>query len=236
VTTYLLFALLSSLSAKDLLDRSIAYHDPQGRWERGAFEITDLSSRPDGTGRRTVLRFDNGRSRFEMDGSVDGRPLNIVVQNDAIEVRLDGRSDLSRDELERHRLTPAQVLTRRNFHLYLYGLPMKLRDPGTRLDPKVKETTFHGKAVYQLRVTYDARVGTDVWYFYLDRETCALVGHRFHHDEAAGDGEHTVLSEEVSGQGLRLPRVRKWYRNKGNEFFITHTILSIAAPVRRGGS
>jgi hypothetical protein len=52
------------------LNRSIACHDPHGRWERGAFEITDLSSRPDGTGRRTVLRFDNVRSWFEMESSV----------------------------------------------------------------------------------------------------------------------------------------------------------------------
>ena len=231
MTAPILVLALSSLTAQELLDRSIAYHDPQGRWERGAFEITDVSSRPDGKGgRRTVLRFDNARGRFEMDSSIEGRPLSIVVQNDAAEVRFDGRTDLSREELERHRLTPAQVLTRRNFHLYLWGLPMKLRDPGTRLDPTVKETHFQGKPVHQLRVTYDKAVGSDVWYFYLDRETGALVGHRFHHDEAKGDGEYTALSEEVSGQGLRLPRVRKWYRNQDNEHFITHTIQSITAP------
>jgi hypothetical protein len=226
----LVLALVSSLSAKELLDRSIAYHDPQGRWGGGAFEITDVSARPDGTGRRTILRFDNARSRFEMESTVDKLPLNVVVENDTVRVRLDGRTDLSPAELERHRLTPAQLLTRRNFYLYLYGLPMKLRDPGTRLDPQVKETDFHGRTVYQLRVTYDKSVGSDTWYFYLDRETFALVGHRFHHDESSGDGEHTVLTEEVSGQGLRLPRVRKWFRNKNNELFITHTILSIAAP------
>ena len=40
-------------------------------------------------------------------------------------------------ELERYRLRPAQVLSRRNSDLYLWGLPMKLKDPGTRLDPRV---------------------------------------------------------------------------------------------------
>ncbi len=229
ITPYI-FALLSSLTAEELLNRSIAYHDPHGHWQRGAFEITDLSRRPDGTGRHTVLRFDNARSRFEMESDIDGHALTIVVENDTVEVRLDGRADLSTDELERYRLTPAQVLTRRNFYLYLYGLPMKLRDPGTRLDPKVKETDYQGRAVYELRVNYDENVGSDTWYFYLDRETCALVGHRFYHDESAGDGEYAVLTEEVSGQGLRLPRVRKWYSNQSRELFITHTILSIVPP------
>ena len=175
---------------------------------------------------------DNARGRFEMEGNpLEGHTVNIVVENGAVrDVRLDGRADLSAEEIERYRLAPAQVLTTRNFWLYLWGLPMKLEDPGTRLDPEARETVFQGKPVYQLRVTYDESVGRDTWYFYLDRETCALVGHRFYHDEGAGDGEYAVLSEEVSGQGLRLPRVRKWYRNHDNEFFVTHTIQSILGP------
>jgi hypothetical protein len=232
---YLVLALLAAPTAKQLLDCSIAYHDPQGRWERGAFQITDQSRRPDGTGRPTVLRFDNARNRFEMDGWVDGRALRVVVENDTVlDLRVDGKANLTPEELRSYRLSPPEgILVRRNFYLYLWGLPMKLKDPGTRLDPKVRETNLQGTAVYELRVTYDERVGKDIWYFQLDRETCALVGHRFHHDESAGDGEHAVLSDEVSGQGLRLPRVRKWYKNKGNEFFITHTILSILAPRTR---
>jgi hypothetical protein len=230
VMAYLALALVSSLTAKELLDRSIAYHDPQGSWDRGAFEIAEVASRPDGTGHRNVLRFDNARGRFELDGSVDGRALALAVENDRVVARLDGKANLSAEELERYRLNPAQVLTRRNRDLYLWGLPMKLKDPGTRLDPRVEAVHFAGRAVYQLRVTYDAGVGSDTWYFFLDRETCALVGHRFHHGESAGDGEYAVLSEEIRGHGLRLPRVRKWYTNKGNEPVITHTILSIVAP------
>lgn len=57
----------------------------------------------------------------------------------------------------------------RNYYLYLYGLPMKLRDSGAHLAPQAKETTFEGRPVHELKVTYDAEVGTDRWYFYLDR-------------------------------------------------------------------
>jgi len=38
------------------------------------------------------------------------------------------------------------------------------------------------------------------------------------------------MSGEIRGNGLRLPRVRRWYTNKDNEPVITHTILSIVAP------
>ena len=227
---YLAVALLSSLTAKELLDRSIAYHDPQRSWERGAFQITELAGQPDGTSRRNVLRIDNARSRFEWESSIDGHAIIVMVENDKAVAHLDGKANLSSGELERYRLRPAQLLSRRNRDLFLWGLPMKLRDPGTRLDPKVNETCFQGKAVYELRVTYDRSIGSDTWYFFLDRETCALVGHRFHHDESAGDGEYAVLTDEIAGEGLGLPRVREWYTNKDNKPVITHTLLASREP------
>ena len=87
---------------------------------------------------------------------------------------------------------------------------------------------LQGQAVYALRVTYDESVGKDTWYFYLDRKTCALVGHRFYHDEAVGDGEYAVLSEEVSGSRTKAaPREEVVRGTKTIRFVITHTILSI---------
>src|SRR5262245_43378619 len=222
--------LLSSITASQLLDCSIRYHDPHGNWMRGAFEIVELAKGPDDIERRNVLRFDNAQGRFEWKTSVDGRSLTATVQHDSVVARIDGRADLPADELARYRLKPDQILSRRNRDQYLWGLPMKLRDPGTRLDPRVKETHFEGKVVYPLRVTYEPRVGKDTWYFFFSPDTCSLEGHRFHHDEAKGDGEYAVLSEEATGQGLRLPRVRRWYTNNGGEPVITHTIVSITKP------
>jgi hypothetical protein len=220
---------IGALTAQQLLDCSISHHDPQGVWARRAFQITELASRPDGKSHRNVLRFDTARGLYQLDSAIDGRSLPVTVQSDSVAATLDGKTNLTPEEIQSFRLTPAQVLSRRNRDVYLWGLPMKLRDPGTRLDPTVKETTVGGKAVHQLRVTYDANVGRDAWYFFLDPGTCALVGHRFHHDEAKGDGEYALFAEEIAGQGLRLPRVRRWYSNKSGEPVITHTILSIAA-------
>jgi hypothetical protein len=219
-------------AAAELLNCSIAYHDPGGRWQQGAFEIIDVSSRPDGSvGRRTILRLDNARGLTSMEGHVDGHVATATIVGEAVQdVRLDDRSDFSAEDARRFQLSPAQLLTRRNFFIYLLGLPMKLRDPGTVLDPVARAAVFQGSPVHELRVTYEQGVGSDTWYFYLDPRTCALVGHRFYHDEAAGDGEYTVLSGEVAGEGLRLPRQRKWHRNRDDEWFITHTIESIGPP------
>ena len=215
--------------ASELLSCSIGYHDPRAVWQKGAFTIVDVSTKPDGTvGRRTVVRLHNALGRFDIETHVDGRVVTATVTGDKVEsIRLDGRSNYSVEEAKHFQLSPDQLLTRRNFFLYLLGLPMKLQDPGTHLDPRVTEVHFAGQPSYQLRVTYDVAVGRDTWYFFLDPKTCALTGHRFHHNEAMGDGEYAVLSGETVGEGLRLPRVRKWYRNQDDQWFITHTIESI---------
>jgi len=54
----------------------------------------------------------------------------------------------------------------RNYYSYLWGMPMKLRDPGTRLDPEIRETTFEGRPVRALKFTYGAEVGSDTLHFY----------------------------------------------------------------------
>ena len=217
--------------ASDLLSCSIRYHDPEGRWQKGAFRIVDVSSQPDGTvGRRTIIQIDNAHGQVDMETHLGEHVIAVRIRGQAIDrLFLDGRSEFTPDEIKRFQLSSKQVLSKRNFFLYLLGLPMKLRDPGTRIDPIIQSTVFEGRQVHQLRVSYDSAVGSETWYFYLDPKTCALLGHRYYHNEAPQDGEYAVLTDEIRGVGLRLPRVRKWYGNQDWKWFITHTIESIDA-------
>ena len=95
---------------------------------------------------------------------------------------------------------------------------MKLKDPGTIIDPKVTAIDFDGQKSLALRVTYEEAVGKDIWYFYFHPETYALIGYRFYHDESKNDGEYITLEGEESLSSLRLPKIRKWYTHKENKF------------------
>ncbi len=230
VTTTILL-LTATLSAAEMLDRSIAYHDSDGRFATSAIAIELSESRPDGGVRKTSLVIDNGRGRFEMRRVVDdGREVYIRVDGDDVKVSLDGSTTFSAEEAEQYRLAPEQAKRTRNYYIYLYGLPMKLLDSGTRLDPETREKEYQGHAVYELKVTYDEAVGQDTWYFYLDRKTYALVGYRFYHDESKNDGEYIVLEGEASGAGLKLPKTRKWYRHEDDGFLGTDIIESMRRP------
>ncbi|HBL29205.1 MAG TPA: hypothetical protein DD490_20430 [Acidobacteria bacterium] len=220
-------------SAAELLARSIAWHDPEGRWATGAWRLTLAETAPgEEPGAATVLEIDNGRGRFVWSTERDGARLRGELRGDECILTLNGSTEIAPAEREKHRLTCERLPKLRNYFTYLWGLPMKLRDPGTRLDPEVRETTFEGRAVRALKITYAEGVGSDTWYFYLDRETSALVGYRFFHDEAKGDGEFIPLEGETTGGGLRLPRQRSWFTNQDRKLLGTDTLVAIE-PLER---
>lgn len=211
-------------AAHALLERSITYHDPANEWSgfQGSLQLEEL--RPDGAGRTASLMLDVPTSGMVYRAEVDGREVVREVSAQTCGGTVDGQAPSS-EEAESLRLTCPQVERSRNYYLYLWGLPMKLRDPGTHLDPEVVDTTFQGEPVQQIRVTYDAEVGGDTWYFYFHPETDALVGYRFYHDEAVGDGEYIVLDGEVTVGSMRIPASRSWYVNADDRFLGEDVLL-----------
>jgi hypothetical protein len=125
---------------------------------------------------------------------------------------LNGLHTFSPDEAREHRLTCDHARFYRDDYTFLWELPMKLRDPGARVDPGVLRTRFRDRDVLAARVTYDPEVGNDTWTFKCDPSDRALVGYRFTHGEPNDDGEQIVLEGEYVLEGLRLPRRRTWYR------------------------
>jgi hypothetical protein len=213
--------------AEDVLSAAIARHDPDGVWATGAFRLAFEESRPDGSIRETEVLIDHGRGRFEIDSERAGRSIRGELGAGYCRWLLDGSSKFSDEEREELRLTCDRLEWIRNYYLYLWGLPMKLRDPGTLVEPSAKETSFEGREALEVRITYEEEVGSDVWYFYFDPQDRALIGYRFYHDEAANDGEFIVLEGLERGAGLVLPRQRTWYTHQGRELLGTDVLVKI---------
>jgi hypothetical protein len=214
-------------AAEELLADSIAVHDPDGVWARGAFRLAFEESRPDGSIRQTVVVIDNGRGRFEYASQRDGRKIRGELDAEGCAWSLDGSTGFSDEERERFRLTCERLEWIRNYYVYLWGMPMKLLDRGTVVDPRVEKESFEGRQAWEVRVTYEEEVGSDVWYFYFDPGDRALIGYRFYHDEAANDGEYIVLEGVHEGAGLRLPQRRTWYTHQEDELLGTDTLVGI---------
>jgi len=199
--------------ASTVVDKSIAHHDPDDRWGNARFELNFRETRPDGSERRTRVRFHDTLGSFEILTEREGAEIEGLLAGDECILTLDGSTEFSDEERDKYRLTCERIQWLRDYYTYLWGMPMKLRDPGTEIDPAVTDAWYQEKKVWTVRVTYDESVGSDTWYLYFDQETYALVGYRFYHDEAKNDGEYIVLKGETEAAGMRIPTERSWYTN-----------------------
>lgn len=220
-------ACAQNIPAEEVLSGSIAYHDPDGVWGtyRGSFVVVMES--PGEASRRSEITMDQPADEFRLHVQ-RGETKKTYTWNAGIcALSLNGQAEFSEAEARAHRLTCERAEMYRNYYAYLYGLPMKLRDPGTRITPEAQKKTFHGKEYWVLEVQYDPGVGSDLWYFYFDPKTFALKAYQFYHDKAKNDGEYILLEGEHHLGGMRLPKIRTWYTNREGKLLGTDTLQNI---------
>ena len=220
-------------SAEDVLQKSIAYHG-MAAWGVHHHRLMLKEIRPNGSDRMTVIDIDNVQGRFGVQSEREGNRVEASVGRGDCTATVNGSAEIADDLRERYRLSCDGIAWWRDYYGYLYGLPAKLQDPGTRLAAAVETTTFQGRAVLALKVTYEADVGEDTWYFYVDPATYALTGCRFYHDESKNDGEYIVFEGEVVHDGLRLPKKRSWYMNADDEYLGADVIEAYERPAPDG--
>ncbi len=213
-----------NITAKDLLAKSIKYHDPKGVWKtfQGTLYIT--METPDKGIRKSEVTFNFPANYFKLFVTQDGSTYEEVLDRGECRLAVQGRP-LTKDA-NNAQVNCESTIMMKNYYTYLYGLPMKLQDKGTILHPVVLKKTFQGKEYLVLKITYEEEVGKDIWYFYFDPFTYAMEVYQFFHDESQNDGEYILLDGLEEVNGMKIPKKRSWYTNKENRLLGTDLLTS----------
>ena len=209
------------LEAKDLLNKSISYHDPNNSWEKSRILMNIKMTRPDRSERNSEIEIDISKSYFKSTILQEENEIEQTINDDICKITFNGKNSFSKEEIETHKLTCEYALKMRDYYTYLYGLPMKLNDPGTIIHPEVNSKVFKGKEYLVLKVDYEEPVGSDRWYFYFNPQSYKLEAYQFFHDESINDGEYILLSDEKEINGIKMPKIRSWFYNKEDKFLGT---------------
>lgn len=215
----------AQLSGAELLEKSIQYHDPKNNWEGFKQTLDFEQTRPDGSISKVKVFMNNEAGQFWFYQDRDTLTKKYEITGDTCRLELNGSESISKDEAEKHRMNCKTARLYRNYYTYLWGLPMKLTDPGTIVHSKVEEETFQNVGCYKLKITYEESVGNDTWYFYFKKSNYALHAYKFYHDESANDGEYITLEGEEIFSKIKFPKTRKWYYNKDDKFLGTDMLL-----------
>lgn len=207
------------LNGSQLLEKAIQYHDPNGNWDNFSSTFNLILRRADGTEGSSEVKIDLPNEYFSTTIIRDQSPVQYTIDKGAC------KTSISEPKKDAKR-TPCETATLyKNYYTYLYGLPMKLKDPGTHIADQVERKTFKGKEYLVLKASYDKEVGSDVWFFYFDPGTYAMEVYQFYKGEPSAEGkdtgEYILLSEEKVIKGIKMPKTRAWYYNKDDKYLGT---------------
>ncbi|MRX64169.1 DUF6503 family protein [Maribacter luteus] len=219
------------LTSEQLIDKTIAYHDPNQLWDVFEGKLFITLQYADGKERHSIIEIDLPREYFKVTNLQDDNVIEYIVNKEGCTLLLNGETTFTEEDAKTYRLTCEQALKTKNYYSYLYGLPMKLRDPGTIVSPEVQTKTFKGKEYLVIKVNYEENVGKDTWYFYFDPTTYAMEVYQFYHDESKNDGEYILLNEIENVASIKMPKIRTWYTNADDKLLGTD-ILTKAAPLK----
>ena len=194
--------IVEGLNPRVLIKKSIAYHDPQGRWWTSSNTIAIDQPRPDGSTTRTQFTLHPGYD-FDLSGQSDGQSFAAWLRGDECRIdKAEGSGRFASMDCTRLKLM-------RDYYSYLFNAPMNLLDESGTIAPVVREREFLGKTVHSVRIEYGG--DSPVWFFFFDPETFALVGCSFSKGGLEKDGEYLDYQGEVGGDGILLPKQRIWW-------------------------
>lgn len=218
-----------SLNGEKLLDKAISYHDPNNNWNafNGAFTVT--METPNQSNRVSNITINLPEDIFELTATRDTITTKYFMGKNTCVFSFNGDKNVSDSIAKANNLSCERGEMYKNYYSYLYGLPMKLKDPGTIIDEVVETKNFKGKDYLVLKATYDEEVGTDIWYFYFDPETYAMEIYQFFRQDENGiqkddTGEYILLTGEETVNDIKMPKTRAWYYNKDDKYLGTDVL------------
>lgn len=211
-------------SNSELLNRALSYHDPEGNWSKLKTRLYLSSTNTTGEEHTYEIELDNSTGYFAHISRQNGKEVVKGYTEGKEFYLLDGKQEISEGDRKKYELTSESLKWVYSFYPYLYGLPMKLIDDGVMVTEAGKVEEIEGNKYKVLEVNFDPSVGSDKWFFYFESESNAMKAYRFNHGDSES-GEYILLEEEEIVQDIRMPKVRKWYWNKNNEYIGTDTLI-----------
>jgi Family of unknown function (DUF6503) len=229
IETNILAQKIETIKGRDLLQKTIKYHDPKGNWPKLHQKIYFHAKEPKDTNIREEVLLDNRYSYFGHISRVDGKLIEKGIIDTTPYARINGDTAMSEADRKKYRLMPRQIRSARNSYIFLYGLPMKMMDKGVILNDTVTMDTFNKKQYLVLRAGFEKGIGNDSWFLYIHPKTFALEGYRFYHNRKPNDGEFIICEGMEVVQDIKIPKIRYWYSNENGEYGATDIVDRVEA-------
>ncbi|MFT6717105.1 MAG: hypothetical protein ACJA0Q_001756 [Saprospiraceae bacterium] len=203
------------ITGEDIVNASIKFHDPEGKWNtlNADFVFESNFSFNDSTPEKLHININVPNNAFRYTNL--NRNVDLTYNQDSCEV-LKGNA------------TCDGYHWTKNFYTYVWGLPMKLKDPSTVIQQKFNLDTIQQIPLYVVSIPYE----NENYKFYFDQKNYELKCFSFLKNKGELKGEFIMLSGIHEYDGIKFPKHKRWEHLITKELIGTNEVLSVTKAVK----
>lgn len=180
-------------SGQEVIEKSIAFHDPTAQWSDLQQKISVRSDfvYPDSAFYDLVIGLDNPNRRVSYTNTTLAQRVDFTDSSCLV---VTGNS------------TCDQAAWTKNFYHFILGLPMTLKNDEAVIDDTVVQVSFNDTPCHRVAVDFEK----EKWHFYFSQEDDHLVGFAFNKN-------FEIKAEEIRTEGLididamKFCKARSWW-------------------------
>ena len=216
------------LNGPELWQKTIAYHDPDGIWEKFNGKVHLISVHANGNVYNEELEIQKEKNFYQSKRFVKDVIAIRGIRDGKAFYSVNGNNNPSKDEIKRYNLSTARIQQHKEHHTCHIGLPMELKSAGVEVLDKVENVEFRGKNCYALsfrgdpqKVKHEYYAGD--WTLYIDPETFAMVGVNFNSEDW---NSYFVAHGEIEINGIKMPMIKNYF-NKNDSYRFTDNFTKV---------
>ncbi|PZX61272.1 hypothetical protein LV84_00260 [Algoriphagus ratkowskyi] len=194
---FFLFFIISACSSaptgKQVLKKSIDFHDPNNKWN-SLLESIHVKSDfvyPSISLDSLIIGLDNAKQLISYHNLTLGQE---ILFSDSTCLVISGSKSCE------------QSAWTKNFYHFILGLPMTLQNEDGIVHEFVADTSFYQKPSYRVRIDFEK----EKWHFYFDKADFQLVGFAFNKNFES-KAEEIRTDDLIDIDGMNLIKSRSWW-------------------------
>lgn len=202
----------SLLSGKEIIDKSIQKHDPNGQWQKANFALRIQEPRLQNPTRYSVIMLNNANGSFSLERNRD-KSISIHRIDSAgnATTLFDGNIVTDSILIKKYRLDPSRNFGYRRFYQSLMGLPMSLATEKLDSIGSVSETVFNGVDSYKVAIELEEPLFSKHWKLFFSKSDFSLVGLEMVFPDDPSKGERLYFEGSIDINGFSIPRHKHWH-------------------------
>jgi ketosteroid isomerase-like protein len=213
-----------AMSGSELLNKVIAYHDPEGKWGQFQAQVHLVTTRRKGNYSEEIIEV-NDMEDFYQSSRIDGdiRATRGVKKGEPF-WSIDPGTSEQHEQIKKGWLGADNARRIREHHLCHIGLAMQLKSAGVATLDEVETAEFQGNDLYLLTMAGDSSKVKHPYYaaatyrIYVHPQTYKIAG--FHFKNNRWDA-YSVAVGEIELNGVKMPQAKIYYRSEDNSHIAT---------------